>query len=121
VGVYAAKIDKAETRIDWRRPAAELANLVRALSPAPGAWFPHGEARVKLLAARAEIDAGTVGGAAAPGTVLAGDGLRVACGGGSALAIERLQRAGKAAMGVAEFQRGHAIVPGEALPCPATS
>ena len=50
---YAAKIDKAEMRLDWNRPAPELANLVRALSPVPGAWFQHGAARIKLRYARA--------------------------------------------------------------------
>ena len=113
---YAAKIDKAETRLDWHRPADELVNLVRALSPAPGAWFLHGENRIKLLAAHA-----TAGAGAAPGTVLAGDGLLVACGEGTALQLERLQRAGKGAMAVADFLRGHAVQPEEILPCPATS
>ena len=36
---YASKIDKAETRIDWSRPAAEVHNHIRGLSPDPGAWF----------------------------------------------------------------------------------
>jgi len=114
---YAAKIDKAESRLDWTRPAPELANLVRALSPAPGAWFQHGAARIKLLAARAQSHDG----AEAPGTVLAGDGFSVVCGGGTALRFVRLQRAGKSVLATAEFLRGHAIAAGETLPCPATS
>ena len=114
---YAAKIDKAESRLDWTRPAPELANLVRALSPAPGAWFQHGAARIKLLAARAQPHDG----AEAPGTVLAGDGFSVVCGGGTALRFVRLQRAGKSVLATAEFLRGHAIAAGETLPCPATS
>ncbi len=113
---YAAKIDKAETRLDWNRPASELANLVRALSPAPGAWFLHGEDRIKLLAAQTATATD-----APPGTVLAGDGLMVACGEGTALRLERLQRAGKGAMAAADFLRGHEISPEEMLPCPATS
>ena len=114
---YAAKIDKAETRLDWTRPAPELANLVRALSPAPGAWFQHGAARIKLLAARALAQ----NGAAAPGTVLEGAGLTVSCGDGTALRLESLQREGKSVLAAAEFLRGHAIAAGEALPCRATS
>ena len=114
---YAAKIDKAETQLDWTRPAPELANLVRALSPVPGAWFQHGTARIKLLAAQAL----TPDIVEAPGTVLDGDGLLVACGGGTALRIQRLQRAGKSALAAAEFLRGHAIAAGETLPCRATS
>ncbi len=50
---YAAKIDKAEARIDWSRPAAEVHNTVRGLSPFPGAWFEadlgKGRERVKVL------------------------------------------------------------------------
>jgi len=115
---YAAKVDKAETRLDWTRPAPELANMVRALSPAPGAWFQHGAARIKLLAAIAlpQESAG-----APPGTVLESASLKVACGGGTALRLERLQRAGKSALAAAEFLRGHAIVTGESLSCRATS
>ncbi|MEE8171663.1 MAG: methionyl-tRNA formyltransferase [Alphaproteobacteria bacterium] len=114
---YAAKIDKAETRLDWNRPASELANLVRALSPAPGAWFQHGAARVKLLAAQALA----YGGVEPPGTVLGGGGLSVVCGGGTALRLARLQRAGKGVLAAAEFLRGYAIAAGETLPCRATS
>ncbi|RZM11354.1 MAG: methionyl-tRNA formyltransferase, partial [Sphingomonas sp.] len=49
---YAAKIDKAEARIDWARSASEVERLVRAMNPAPGAWFEVGGERVKLLAAQ---------------------------------------------------------------------
>ena len=46
---YARKIDKAEARIDWTRPAAEVDRLIRGLSPFPGAWCEAGGERVKLL------------------------------------------------------------------------
>ena len=46
---YAAKIDKAEARVDWARPAAEVDRLIRGLSPFPGAWCELGGERVKLL------------------------------------------------------------------------
>ena len=114
---YAAKIDKAETRLDWTRPAPEVANLVRALSPVPGAWFQHGTARIKLLAAQAL----TPDIVEAPGIVLDGDGFIVACGGGTALRLLRLKRAGKSGLAAAEFLRGHAINAGETLLCRATS
>ncbi|MDP6817825.1 MAG: methionyl-tRNA formyltransferase [Alphaproteobacteria bacterium] len=117
---YAAKIDKAETRLDWNRPAPELANLVRALSPAPGAWFEHRGARIKLLAAQTEAHDGFE----PPGTVLGVDGdggLIVACGHATSLHLLRLQRAGKGVLAAAEFLRGHAIAAGETLPCRATS
>ena len=114
---YAAKINKAEAWLDWTRPAPELANLVRALSPVPGAEFQHGTTRIKLLAAQA-LKPGVVD---APGTVLDGGGLVVACGGGTALRLQRLQRAGKSVLTAADFLRGHAFAAGETLPCPATS
>jgi methionyl-tRNA formyltransferase len=85
---YAAKIDKAEARVDWGRPAAEVDRLIRGLSPFPGAWCEVGGERVKLLlSAVAE-------GAGAPGEVL-DEGLTVACGAG-AISLLRLQRAGGA-------------------------
>ena len=114
---YAAKIDKAEARLDWRLNAPELARLVRALSPHPGAWFQHGEARIKLRQAKAL----PYDGAAEPGTILHRDGLAVVCGGGSALGLMRLQRAGKGVLGAADFLRGHDMAAGEILACRATN
>ena len=49
---YAAKIDKAEARIDWSRPAAEVAAHINGLSPFPGAWTELDGERIKLLRAR---------------------------------------------------------------------
>ncbi len=104
---YAAKIDKAEARLDWRRPAAELARLVRGLNPFPGAWFEADGQRVKLHAAEA------VEGDGAPGTLL-DDGLTVACGDG-ALRLTSMQRAGKGVMDAAEFLRGFPLPKGRVL------
>jgi methionyl-tRNA formyltransferase len=110
VGVtYAAKIDKAESRIDWRKPAHAVLRHIHGLSPFPGAWSEiAGEgARVKVL--RCEIATG----AGAPGTVL-DDHLTIACGAG-AIRIVELQRAGKAPMKAAEFLRGSPLKPGTRL------
>jgi len=104
---YAAKIDKAETRIDWTRPAAEVDGNIRGLSPFPGAWIEQGDARLKLLRSRVAEGAG------APGEVL-DDALTVACGRG-AVQILRLQRAGRAPQDAAEFLRGTALPPGTRL------
>ena len=49
---YAAKIDKAEARVDWSRPAAEVAAHINGLSPFPGAWTEVEGERIKLLRAR---------------------------------------------------------------------
>ncbi len=99
---YAAKIDKAEARIDWSKPARAVLRHIHGLSPFPGAWSEIAggadAARVKIL--RCELAQG----AGAPGTVL-DDQLTVACGEG-AIRIVELQRAGKAPMKAAEFLRG---------------
>lgn len=94
---YAHKIDKAEARIDWSRPAEEVSRLIRGLAPFPGAWCMAGAERVKLLGAHVTEGQG------APGTVL--NGFIIACGSG-AVEITRAQRAGKSAQDQDEFLRG---------------
>ena len=101
---YAAKIDKAEARIDWERPAAEIERHVRGLAPFPGAWFELEGERIKVL--RGDI----VEREGAPGTVL-DDRLTIACG-EAAFRPVRLQRAGKPAMDVEEFLRGRPVTAG---------
>ncbi|WP_170530287.1 methionyl-tRNA formyltransferase [Ruegeria arenilitoris] len=108
VGVtYAAKIDKAEARVDWSRPAVEVDRQIRGLSPFPGAWSEIEGERVKLLASRLSDGKGV------PGEVL-DDALRVACGTG-AVELLRLQRAGKAAQDRETFLRGWPIPAGTRL------
>jgi methionyl-tRNA formyltransferase len=108
---YAAKIDKAESRIDFTRPAREVHNLIRGLSPYPGAWFEATAAgkveRVKVLRA------GLADGSRVPGEVL-DDALTVACGTGAVRLLE-LQRAGKKPMAAAEFLRGFPLARGAVL------
>jgi methionyl-tRNA formyltransferase len=107
---YAAKIDKAETRIDWAQPCRHVHDHIRGLSPFPGAWCEMpGAGRVKLL--RTTIAEGQ--GKGAPGAVL-DDRLSVACGEG-AVRILQLQRAGKQPMNAEEFLRGVLIRPGAVL------
>jgi methionyl-tRNA formyltransferase len=101
---YASKIAKEETRIDWKKPARELDCLVRALSPAPGAWFEAKGERIKLPYAE------PVAGKGAPGEVF-GD-LTIACGDG-ALKLVTVQRAGKAPMDAESFLRGFPLAKGE--------
>ncbi len=104
---YAAKIDKAEARIDWSRPAIEVDRQIRGLSPFPGAWCEQDGTRLKLLLSRVAEGNG------APGTVL-DDSLTVACGEG-AVQLLRLQRAGRGAMETAEFLRGTPLKAGDRL------
>jgi methionyl-tRNA formyltransferase len=99
---YAAKIDKAEARIDWSRGAGEIHRLIRAMAPFPGAWCMVGEERIKILAAsvvdRSHADH-------PPGTVI-DDPVVVLCGDGGTLRLDRLQRAGKGVMTADDFLRG---------------
>ncbi|HTH28946.1 MAG TPA: methionyl-tRNA formyltransferase [Sphingobium sp.] len=104
---YAAKIDKAESRIDFALPAEAVERQVRAFNPAPGAWFAIGGERVKILAAEVVAEGG------AAGTVL-DDGLLIACGTG-AIRPTLVQRAGKGAMPATEMLRGFAIPAGTQL------
>jgi len=104
---YAAKISKAETRIDWARPAREVHNHMRGLSPFPGAWFEHDGVRIKVLRT-------TIGeGSGAPGAAL-DDNLTIACGDG-AVRLVQLQRAGKQPMPAEEFLRGTLVKAGVQL------
>jgi methionyl-tRNA formyltransferase len=108
---YAAKIDKAEARIDWSRPAVEVHNRIRGLSPFPGAWFEadlgKGKERVKVLRASLADGQGN------PGTVL-DDALAIGCGEGAVRLVE-VQRAGSKAMKAADFLNGAKIGPGTAF------
>lgn len=109
VGVtYAAKIDKAEARIDWTAPAALVARQINGLSPFPGAWAEVAGERLKILRAA------PVAGQGAAGTVLPSDGLMVACGQG-AVAVLEAQRAGKRPMQPEELMRGFPLPPGTRL------
>jgi len=103
---YAKKLSKEEARIDWSRPAEELARRVRAFNPAPVAWSELDGERIRFWNARAEP--GPV--ADMPGTVLAADatGLHIACGEGRLLVTE-LQRPGGKALDAAQAVRGWMI------------
>ena len=103
---YAKKIEKAESRIDWSRPATEVHNLIRGMSPFPGAWFELelGSVVTRVKALRSTLAQGQ----GAPGTIL--PGLTVACGTG-AVRLVSVQREGKAAMDAATFLRGAGALP----------
>ena len=104
---YATKIEKAEARIDWNKPAREVLRHIHGLSPFPGAWCEmplEGEqVRVKILRC-AMTD-----GSGAPGEVL-DEHLAVACKEG-AIRILELQRAGKQPMKADDFLRGTPLKP----------
>jgi methionyl-tRNA formyltransferase len=105
---YAAKISKAETRIDWNRPAHEVLRHIHGLSPFPGAWcempLEGAASRVKILLCEMASGSGE------PGAVL-DDRLMIACAQGAVRIIE-LQRAGKQPMKAEEFLRGTPLTVG---------
>ena len=104
---YAPKLTREDGRLDWRRPAEELARRVRALNPRPGAWCEAGHERLRVLAAEA------IAGNGPPGRLL-DDRLTIACGNG-ALRLVEIQRPGRRAMGAEEFLRGYPLAEGTVL------
>jgi len=108
---YAAKISKAESRIDFAKPARDVHNLIRGISPFPGAWFEisHGGINERIKVLRSALAEG----AGAPGEVL-DESLTVACG-DDAVRLVELQRAGKKPMRTEEFLRGFSLVRGTRL------
>lgn len=104
---YAHKIDKAEARIEWSRPAPELDYHIRGLAPFPGAWCEIDGQRVKVHLGTPEVGQGK------PGTVL-DDNLLIACGEG-ALRLIDIQPAGKPKINAADFLRGKPVPPGSVL------
>jgi len=104
---YAAKVDKAEARIDWSKPAELIEREVRAFAPFPGSWFELDGERVKLLKVH------VIGVNGADGTVL-DDNFTIACG-QAAIRPVTLQRAGRPAMSAEEFLRGKPVPVGAVL------
>lgn len=103
---YAAKIDKAETRLDFAQPADAVQRQVRAFNP-PGAWFDANGERVRVLEAAMADGSGT------PGTILDSE-LTIACGTGAIQPIV-VQRAGRGVMSADELLRGFPIPAGTRL------
>jgi len=108
---YARKIDKFETRINWARPADEVHNHIRGLSPFPGAWceidISGKPERLKVL--RSALAPGN----GAPGEIL-DEELTVACEIGAVRLVE-VQKAGSRPVAAREFLRGARIEKGKKL------
>ena len=115
---YAPKITKTEGAIDWRRPAAEIHNLVRGLQPWPlvTAWIDGARYlihRTSLTGRPTSAPGGTI-------VEAAGGHLAVAAGDGHLLEILEIQPEGRRAMSAREFLSGHAIHPGATITSPPT-
>ncbi|MBZ9856256.1 methionyl-tRNA formyltransferase [Mesorhizobium sp. CA13] len=108
---YAKKIDKSDTHVDWTRPAAEVHNNIRGLSPFPGAWC---EVEIGGRVERLKLLRSTLAqGVGEPGGIL-DDRLTVACGAGAIRLVE-VQRAGGRPAAAQEFLRGTKIEKGMKL------
>jgi len=112
---YAHKIDKAESAIDWAQPAGVIARRVRAFDPFPGASTQLGTDTVKVW--QCEIDSCSRSTDVPFGHILYinDGGIAVACGGGTALRLTQLQRAGGKRLPAQEFLRGFPLAPGQVL------
>lgn len=107
---YAPMLKKEDGLIDWTRDARTIRNLVRGMTPWPGAFTYLDGKLVKVYRTRIGEGEG------APGTVIAAgrDGIEVACGGGSLL-LDELQLEGKKRLPVRDFLAGCRIAPGTAF------
>jgi methionyl-tRNA formyltransferase len=108
---YAAKIDKAETRIDFSASAEQIARQIRAFNPAPGAWFEFEGERYRIL--QAEVTSVLPQAENRPGLVF-DNHLTIACATGAIRPIF-IQRAGKPAMPTADLLRGQPLPAGTVL------
>ena len=97
---YAAKIDKAESRLDFSMPAEVLERKIRAFNPYPAVYFEYGGERYKILRARVVDEIGDAG------AILAGAGRLVIACGDKALEVTEIQRQGKKKMPTEELLRG---------------
>ena len=106
----APKITKEMAAIDWKKPAADVHNHIRGMSPFPGACTQHGDMHLKILRSELADQKGI------PGEVLAydKDGLIVACD-DAAVRILNLQRAGKKPMDIQDFVPGYEMKIGDIL------
>lgn len=108
---YAAKIEKAESKLDFSKTAEELERKVRAFNPYPAAYFEYNGERFKVLEAEAlDADSGMEPGAVVPNDT----GLLIQCGQGLLLVL-KIQRQGKKAMEIDELLRGFSFEDGMVL------
>jgi methionyl-tRNA formyltransferase len=114
LATLAPKIKKEDGRIRWEDAGPAVDRRIRALADRPGVYTFFKGRRIGLLSGR-NIETANAG--QAPGTVLTvgKDGLRVACGGGTAFLIEQLQPEGKGPMAAHVFSLGTKIDPGDRL------
>ena len=104
---YAKKIDKMETKIDWKDEAKIIIGKINAFSPSPGCWFKYQGVRVKIIDAK-EVDA-----SGTPGQII-NKNFTIACS-KNAIQILELQKEGKKIMSAIDFLKGNEIEIGSKL------
>jgi methionyl-tRNA formyltransferase len=111
---YAPMLKKEHGRIDWSRPAAEVRNLIRGMTPWPSAYSFHEGKAIKVLTAA--LREGQGGATPDPGEIIAvgKDGIVVACGEG-ALALEQVQPEGGRPMSSWAYAQGRRVKKGDRL------
>ena len=110
---YAAKVRREDAVVRWAEPAIHLDRVIRAFDPVPGAHAQLGDDRVKVW--RAVIEPDITDETTDPGRIvrISDAGLHVACGQGSVLIIQELQREGGRRLPVPAFLRGHPLMAGD--------
>jgi methionyl-tRNA formyltransferase len=108
---YAPKLSRDDAVIDWSRPAHGIFNSWRAYLPWPGLVTSLRSESVKVRRCGVVEDRFEN---VEPGTIVAaGPDLQVACGGGSVLGLDRLQRPGRAPLDASDFVNGERLLVGE--------
>ena len=114
LATLAPRLKKSDGRVDWTRPAIELARRVRGLAPWPGAFTTFRGKNLHIW--RAEALAASGGAPLAPGAISTEGGrLAVASGEGTLLVLEEVQLEGRKRLSAREFMNGARVRPGEIL------
>ena len=110
LATFAPKIERDEARVDWSRPARQVADFIRAFDPVPGAWTTRDGETLKVFRPVLENKSDRPGKA-----YLGSGGSLVVCCGEGAVALGELQAQGKKRMASADYLRGHPVTDGEML------
>jgi methionyl-tRNA formyltransferase len=113
LATYAPKLTKEHGRIDWSRPAGEVCNLVRGMTPWPSAFALHAGKTLKVLSSAVAGESGAAG-EAGEVVALGRDGIAVACGEG-VLRLQVVQPEGGKAMDAWAYAQGRRVATGERL------
>lgn len=108
----APRLVSADAQVPWSEPAEVVDRLIRASTPAPGAWTTLDGARVKIGPVRSEPDGPPGGAAIAPAELTLHDGAVLVGTGSHPVRLTRLAPAGKGPMDAADWARGARLEPG---------